>query len=248
MKKLLSATLALCMLLSLFTLAACGRMGSQKLRLGIGVYTATQKATDADGDVNGKGQAASTVAAVLVDRDGKIVKCKLDCADNTVEYTSDGKFVSKSDFKTKNEMGSDYGMKELAGSEKEWFEQADAFCALAVGKDLDTISELAADGGRGNADVIKAGCTIDVSDFIRAIEKAVVAATDSSATDKDELKIKVETALVGKDAAENTDGYSQLNMTFKAFAGEENGENTSREESAEVKFTFDAKGVSTTQG
>ncbi len=250
MKKLLSSVLVICMLLASLALTSCKKKMNENetmMKLGVGIHTSLEKATDADGELTGKGQAATTIAAVLLDENGKIVKCKLDCAENIVEYTSQGKFIPSDEFKTKYEMGADYGMKKLAGAAREWFEQADAFCGVAVGKTIDDISSLVAENGKGNTDVISAGCTIQVSEFVYALKNAIESAKEATASAQDDLSISVKTTLSGKDAAKDAEGYTQLDMAIRAAALSQSDkkETASGEVSETVKFTFNDKGIST---
>ena len=138
MKKVISILLVLVMALGVFALTGCKK---QTLRLGLGVYTSVS-ATDATEDKAGEGKATVTAAAVLLDKDGKIVKAVIDCADSSVKYDVDGKAQKAGEFKTKREMGKDYGMVAYAGSAKEWYEQADAFCELVIGKGADEVKAL----------------------------------------------------------------------------------------------------------
>ena len=238
------------MLLGSLSLTSCKKKMNEndtKLKLGVGVHTYIEKATDAEDSLTGKGQAATTIAAVLLDENGKILKCRLDCAENLIEYTSEGKFVVAEDFKTKYELGADYGMKKLAGAKKEWFEQADAFCSAAVGKSGADIDSLAIDGGKGNSDVISAGCTIEVSEFIYAIKNAIDSAEESTASAEDDVSLSVKTNLSGKDASQDADGYSRLDMAIRAVAlsTKDKKETASKDISERVEFTFDSKGIST---
>ena len=57
------------------------------------------------------------------------------------------------------------------GAAKEWFEQADAFAALCVGKTATEIAALAAADNYGTDDVKNAGCTILVNGFVKAAAK-----------------------------------------------------------------------------
>ena len=135
-----------------------------------GTYLKTVSQSNA-GDTDGKSEFALTSAAVGFDKDGKVVSCDLDASDIAVKYTADGKAVPVSDFATKRELGDRYGMK-AAGAKAEWYEQADAFEKVVEGKTVDEIKKLVAEGGRGVDEVITAGCTISVEDFVKAIEKA----------------------------------------------------------------------------
>ncbi len=168
MKKIIALIVLAIAVLSLF---GCGKSGGE-LKLGVGVYSSAKNATDADGDVNGTAGTLVTVATVLMDADGKIVKCVLDAAEYTFSYTSEGKAANAGESKTKREQGDAYGMKLYGGAAKEWYEQADAFSSVAEGKTLSEIKALVADGGKGNGEVTSAGCTIVIEDFIFAIEKA----------------------------------------------------------------------------
>ena len=173
MKKITALLLCALMVCSVLFLASCGGNNNEdaKLKLGLGVYT-TAEATDADSDKDGSGNVAITVAVVLVDKDGKIVKCVLDVADYTVAYTADGKTVANDSFKTKHELGDDYGMKngQTWGSTKEWYEHANAFCALVVGKTVNEVKAFIAEDGENKDAVVSAGCTISASDFVKAVE------------------------------------------------------------------------------
>ena len=245
MKKIVSLLLSAVMLISALALVSCGGK-EENLKLGLGVHSVAEKATSADGDTNGQAQVVITAAAVLVDNNGKIVKCVLDSADNTVAYTSEGKAVAKDTFKTKYELGYDYNMKLYGGSAKEWFEQADAFCELVKGKTISEVKALVAENGKGNPDVVKAGCTIGVSEFVLAIEKAVNNAVASGATASSTLKLGVATEQTNKDASEDAMGHSQLETTLFAAAVDGEGKIVAaNSECVQVKFTFDAKGAST---
>ncbi|MBR6807746.1 MAG: hypothetical protein IKM46_05110 [Clostridia bacterium] len=135
-----------------------------------GLYIKTVSQSDAGKD-NGKCEIALTTAAVSFDDDGKVVSCRLDAADIEVSYTSEGKAVPMENYSTKRQLGDSYGMK-AAGAKAEWYEQANAFEKLIRGKTTDEIKALVADNGYGTDDVISAGCTISVEDFVMAIVNA----------------------------------------------------------------------------
>ena len=201
MKKLISITLCALMLLS--ALVACGAKEEKNLKLGLGLCVATPSATDATEDGNGKAQATVTVAAVTLNKDGKIVACQLDCADATVEYTADGKALAKDSIKTKYESGKDYNMDAYGNAAKEWFEQADAFEGVVIGKTVDEVKALVVEGNKGSDEVINAGCTIMVHEFAKAIEKAAAGAVETEAKSSDTLQLGVYTQQTTKDAAED---------------------------------------------
>ena len=244
MKKILCFALCLVMLAGTLVLVSCKE--EPKLKLGMGVYTDVSKATSADGDVNGEGKASITAAAVTVDADGKIVACVLDTADNSVKYTSEGKAVANDSFKTKHEFGKDYNMVQYGGAKKEWFEQADAFEALVAGKTLEEVKALVADANKGNDEVVNAGCTIMIHEFVYAIEKAYNNAVDSDVTANETLKLGMFTEQTTADATEEKNGQNKIETTAYAAAVDADGKVVAAaSDCVQVAFTFDAKGVST---
>ena len=172
MKKLIAILMVATMVLSLFALVGCTEK-KENLKLGLGVVTSVS-ATDATDEANGQGKATITAAAVLVDANGKIVKAFIDCADNAVEYTAGGTAVAATAFKTKYELGANYGMTNPAyggTATKEWFEQAAAFDAACIGKTATEIKALMGADYKGTAELQSAGCTIYVSGLVMAASK-----------------------------------------------------------------------------
>lgn len=241
MKKIISILLVLVIALGALALTGCK---GRALEFGLGVYTSVS-ATDATEEKAGEANAAVTVAAVLLDKDGKIVKAAIDCADSTVGYTDEGKAQKAGEFKTKYEQGADYGMKTYAGSAKEWYEQVDAFCELVVGKTADDLAGLVAADYKGTEDVINAGCTIYVSDFVKALEAAIENATESEATKNSTLKIGMSTNATPTDATAEALGSNTIETTIFAAALDENGKVVAASaDCVEASFTFDLEGKS----
>ena len=242
MKKIVSLILVLVMALGVFALTGCK---GKALKFGLGVYTSVS-ATDATEDKAGEGKATVTVAAVLLDKDGKIVKAAIDCADSAVKYTADGKAEKSGEFKTKYEQGADYGMVAYGGAAKEWYEQADAFCALVVGKTSDELASLVASDNKGTEDVVNAGCTIYVSEFVKALEAAIANAAESEATKEAALELGVSTSATPTDATEDKAGSNKVETTVYAAAVDADGKViVASADCVEVDFTFDTAGKST---
>lgn len=243
MKKFLSVLLSAALCLTVFSFVGCGKT-KKTLKLGLGIYTSV-KTTDATDDKNGEGRATVTGAAILMDDQGKIVNCFVDCAEHKAVYTADGKAIANDSFATKYQQGDSYGMKIYGGAKKEWYEQADAFCSVVKGKTLDEIKALVASDHKGTDAVINAGCTIDISEFVLAVEKAVANAIPSDATEKDSLKLGVSTTQSTKDATEDANGQNQLETTF--FASAVNAEKqiiAAKADCVQIRFTFDMNGIS----
>lgn len=245
MKK--SFVLVMCLILALSTLfVGCGSKEPATLKFGMGVYSSAPAVTDATADKDGSGKLDVTVAAVTVDANGKIVACALDTASNTVNFTAEGKAVAKTEFKTKYESGKDYNMVAYGGAKKEWFEQADAFEALVAGKTLDEVKALVAAENKGNAEVVAAGCTIMINEFVGAIEKAYNAAADSGVTAENTLKVTAATEQTCTDATEDKDGSNKVSTTVFAAAVDKDGKVVAAaSDCVELAFSFDTKGAST---
>ncbi len=256
MKKVLSLALCMVLVLATFLVAGCSNDATETtiessteasaLKFGAGIYTSTPATTDATEDKEGTGKLDVTFAAVTVDAEGKIVACALDTASNTVKFTTDGKAVANEEFKTKYEFGNDYNMVAYGGAAKEWFEQADAFEALVAGKTLEEVKALVAEENKGNDDVIAAGCTIMINEFVAAIESAYNAAAESNVTADAALKVSAVTEQTCTDATEDKDGSNKVSTTVFAAAVDAEGKVVAASsDCVELAFTFDTKGAST---
>lgn len=260
MKKILSLALVLVMVLSVAALVGCS--GDKKpagndaagLKFGLGVVANYGKATDAEGETNGAGEFNTTAVVVLLDAEGKIVSIDLDTAQIKPSWTSEGKFVAATELRTKYEQGADYKMATLGkemdkngdGKVLEWNEQADAFMATAKGKTLAEVKAFMTEDGYTQGDLATAGCTIHVTDFVAALEKAVNSAADSKATANDTLSV----ALVSsqshecKDATEEANGVAQVDTTIVAAVKDAEGKVVvAKTDCTQGKaLTFDATG------
>ena len=244
MKKIVSLILCVALLVSACALTGCG---AKTLKFGSAVFVSDYTATDASADANGSGTVNVTVAAVTVDAAGKIVACALDTMQNKVEYTVKGKAVGNPEFKTKYEQGKDYNMVAYGGATKEWFEQADAFEGVVAGKTLDEVKALVIDGYKAGDELVAAGCTIAVSDFVGALEKAYNNAAESAVTANDTLKVAAYTSQEIADATKDAEGKNALDIyTFAAAVNAEGKVITADSDCVQASFTFTTKGKATT--
>lgn len=254
MKKFLSIAIAIIMVAGVLFLVGCdkgpaddGNDAPANVKFGMGVVAAYGEAKDASDEGNGEGEVIVNVAAVLVDAEGKIVKCVLDCADNKAQFTTEGLAVEAGEFKTKYEQGDSYNMVAYGGAVAEWYAQADTFAGLTVGKTLDEVKALMAEDYKGTADVQTAGCTIYVSDFVKAIEAAYNNAAESNATADSTLKLGIVTSQSNKDATDEANGEIELATTVVATALDAEGKVVAAAtDVASGKLSFDTKGVSAT--
>lgn len=246
MKKIICVALSVLLILSMAALTGCG---AQTLKIGVGVQAVVSEVKDASADGNGSATVNETVAAVLVDGNGKIVAATIDVLSYGAAFTAEGKFVPVTEFTTKREAGDNYGMVAYAGAKKEWYEQADAFCALVVGKTADEVKALVATDAKGTDEVINAGCTIYVSDFALAIDKAIANAKECGASAKDTLKIGVNAAQGEcKDAAEDANGAHKVVADFVAVALSADGKVTaSMTDCVDASVAFDNVGKCKTE-
>lgn len=255
MKKFLSIAIAIIMVAGVLFLVGCDKGPGEEskndaapaLKFGMGVVAAYGEAKDATDEANGQGEVVVNVAAVLVGADGKIAKCVLDCADSKAQFTAEGAAVPAGEFKTKYEMGDDYNMVAYGGAKAEWYAQADAFAGLVAGKTIDEVKALVAEDYKGTEEVINAGCTIYVSDFVNAIEAAVNNAENSTATQDSTLKLGIVTSQSNKDATEEANGEIEISTSVVAVALDAEGKVIVADtDVAAGKLTFDVKGVSAT--
>ena len=136
-------------------------------------------------------QVDATVATVVLDAEGKIVACRIDAVQNKMNVAG-GAVDTAATFQTKMEKGNDYHMADWGaeqdnngdGKVLEWYDQAKAFEAWVVGKTAAEVQamptqtlgeEFGSTAGyviSADADLLAAGCTIQVGDFVDAVVKA----------------------------------------------------------------------------
>ena len=149
MKKLIAIALLLCMVLVMGAWTADG--GEYKLGMGVVVSTDSSKTNNAQVD--------ATVAAVVLDKDGKIVACRIDCAQSKMDVT-DGEVDTAKEFLSKVELKEDYNMVKFSEAKYEWYEQAAHFEEYAIGKTAEQIL--------GEATVVEGEHTVFADEALRA--------------------------------------------------------------------------------
>lgn len=245
MKKVLALVMVLALALS-FT--ACGG-SAKKVKTGIAIVSSTS-VTDATADAAGNAQVDSTVAAVTVDESGKIVACKIDVAQNKVPVNADGSFDTSLTFKSKQELGTDYGMTGASGIGKEWYEQADAFAAYVVGKTAAEVEAIGVTGEHNAPDVadLAASCTMNVVDIKAAIVEACNNAQDLGATADDTLGLGLSTEMSSSKLPADNEGTGlvQTDTTYAAVTYDKDGKITSTcLNVTQAKFNTTTEGVVT---
>lgn len=199
MKKLLAMILCLVMVLALAacnngnpnngdnsngtanggTPAAPGSNGATtRIGLGMAVDSAVSPAEDDD---DGRAEAKVTTCALLLDQEGKILSVKFDCTEAIATYNKAGAITWPDTYKSKKELGYDYGLKKYSSIGKEWFEQVNALEDYCTGKTVSDVSSMQLkeeDGKKGvpAAAELTSTCTISCDQFIEALKKAEMSA------------------------------------------------------------------------
>ena len=129
-----------------------------------------------DSSKAGNAQVDATVAAVVLDAEGKIVAAKLDVAQNKMDVT-DGQVDTEKEFLSKVELGDDYNMVKFSDATLEWYQQAAAFEEYVIGKTADEVAGMETvvneEGHQVTTDeALYASCSISIGDFKEAVVKA----------------------------------------------------------------------------
>jgi hypothetical protein len=144
-------------------------------KLGLGITSGSGKSTkSASADGDGTVQAYTHYNVVSLDKKGVVTSSIIDASQTNVSFSTEGKLTSdlNGDFKTKLELGSDYGMKGASPIGKEWFEQAEAFSSYMKGKKISDITGLTLENGTTTEKDLVGSVTVTVDGFIAAVEKA----------------------------------------------------------------------------
>lgn len=148
-------------------------------KLGVGQTISISKSKGLDADRTPAAQVDTTIVVGAFDKDGKVVGTIIDTAQTKVEFDKDGKVTSdkNAEFKTKNELGDEYGMKKASSIGKEWNEQAKALGDWMVGKTVDEIKGMKTvdkedhPGVPDEAD-LTSSVTISAQGFLNGIDEA----------------------------------------------------------------------------
>ena len=237
MKKVISVLLLACMLL---TLTACGaetpaaeptaapaeateapaeateapaEAAETEYKLGMGVSVSLDSS-----DTN-KAQVDATVATVVTDSEGKIVLCRIDCAQNKMDVTG-GQVDAAATFTTKRDLKYDYNMVKYSNATLEWFEQVENLEKWVVGKTAEDIKNIETKINEEGYSVavdeeLYASCSISLEAFQDAIVKACNDEKGSTFTTADAFTLGVSAisnAAESVSAADSDDGNAMVKM------------------------------------
>ena len=256
MKKVLALALAAAMALSM---VACGSSEpaapaepevTYKTGLGVVVEVAPTN-EDAENEKGASAQVTSTIVAATFDSNDTIVSISVDAAQQKAAFDLEGKVAGEVDLRTKAEKQFDYNMKAFGGSVAEWFEQVDAFEAWATGKTLSEVTGMEfTTNSHGYEDTpaaedLKASCTISMTAFLTALQKAYDnAVVTTGVPAKTGLGVVVDATVADEDAENEKGASAQIDTTIAVVALDEAGTIVASQiDVAQQKVAFDMDGV-----
>ena len=212
MKKIIAVALLLCMVLVMGGWSANG----EEYKLGMGIVVST------DSSATNNAQVDATVAAVVLDKDGKIVACRIDCAQSKMDVT-DGEVDTAKTFLSKAELKEDYNMVKFSDATLEWYQQAANFEEYAVGKTAEEIlAEETVLNEEGHTvfvdEALHASVSISVSDFQQAVAKACADEQAVAFTADGELTFAVACNTTAEESVAATEEAGGVVKMYTEFA------------------------------
>ncbi len=217
------------------------------LKTGLYISTSVAGSKAANGEELGEAAYDVTMVAVLVDDAGVIQDCIIDGVSTSVSFDAAG--ALKTDLsiapKTKNELGSDYGMVAWGQAKAEWNEQAAAFADYVVGKTVEEVKGIAVDADTKPTEAdLTASVTIKVGGFMSAIEQAVANARHLGAQGGDELRLAAINGIGSSTAAAaEAAGNAQLDCDVTALTVKDGVITSCYIDSVQAKVAFDTTGA-----
>ena len=256
MKKVLALALAAAMALSMVACVSSEPAApaepevTYKTGLGVVVEVAPTN-EDAENEKGASAQVTSTIVAATFDSNDTIVSISVDAAQQKAAFDLEGKVAGEVDLRTKAEKQFDYNMKAFGGSVAEWFEQVDAFEAWATGKTLSEVTGMEfTTNSHGYEDTpaaedLKASCTISMTAFLTALQKAYDnAVVTTGVPAKTGLGVVVDATVADEDAENEKGASAQIDTTIAVVALDEAGTIVASQiDVAQQKVAFDMDGV-----
>lgn len=247
MKKALSITLALTLLVAVFSITGC-KSASKPVKFGLGSVTSIASSKDATDTANAQAQGDTTVVAVVLDKDGKILAVNIDTVQIKVAFDEDMAVVNRdAAIKTKKELGPEYNMKGQSAIGKEWNEQIASLEEWMIGKTVAEVKAMKRKEAGGHTDVpdipeLTSSVTITVGEYIAALEKA--AANTIEVTGYSTLGLGITgTIASSKDATDSATATAQADADMVAAAFDKDGKVVGViMDVVQAKVTYDAEG------
>ena len=232
MKKILTTLCAVAML------AGCTAGGSKKSSTNtstkeetaatvmVGTGSVTNVASKVNEGSDKEVKFDTTFASVVLE--GDVIKyVYFDVAQDKVTFDATGHVTSDNTASTsKKALGDKYGMKDKSPIKKEWYEQVEALEKWAVGKTVEEVLNMPTTQKDEKHTVpadkdLMTGCTIGVTGFQQALEKAVKNAVEVK--DVASVGSAILTEVSGKDATAEKSGEAKANSTYGVVALDKDG-------------------------
>lgn len=114
-------------------------------------------------------------------------------------------------------------MVAYGGAKAEWYAQADAFASKLIGKTESEIASLMSTtgetAGKGTADVIAAGCTIYVSDFVKAAQAAYAVAKTATEIEGEGVAVTITSTKEVTNATADANGTAVITTVIEGTCG-----------------------------
>ncbi len=217
---------------------------------GLGSDISLAKSASVSADAEALAEIDTAMAAVTLDKDGKIINVKIDMVQPMVNFDAQGQLKSDTaaEIKTKVELGNAYGMAKASGIGKEWYEQIAALEDWMVGKTIDQVMgmKMSEEGTPAEAD-LTSSVTVHVSSYLAAVQKAVANAKDFGAAVSGATKTGIGNVTSIKKSAGATadaDALAQADIIMAAVTVDQDNKIVGvMIDNGQVKVNFDAKGT-----
>ena len=232
MKKILTTLCAVAML------AGCTAGGSKKSSTNtstkeetaatvmVGTGSVTNVASKVNEGSDKEVKFDTTFASVVLE--GNVIKyVYFDVAQDKVTFDSAGHVTSdNATSMSKKDLGDKYGMKDKSSIKKEWFEQVEALEKWAVGKTVEEVLNMPTTQKDEKHTVtadkdLMTGCTISVTGFQQALDKAVKNAVEVKNVAS--VGSAILTEVSGKDATAEKSGEAKASSTYGVVALDNDG-------------------------
>ncbi len=136
----------------------------------LAIVSTDEGSKDATAEKDGIAALTSTYAAVAK-KDDKIAAANIEVTESKVYFDESGLVSQVEHGDGKREEGDSYGMKASSAIGLEWYQQVRNFENYIVGMTPDEVTKLDMSEGYATDTDLKAGCTIKINDFVKAIAK-----------------------------------------------------------------------------
>ncbi|MDD5602744.1 MAG: hypothetical protein PHG48_01510 [Eubacteriales bacterium] len=126
-------------------------------------------------------QIDAVITAVTMDAEGKVAGAIIDTAQTKIQFDNAGKITTDKAgaFRSKLELGSEYGMIRASSIQKDWYQQSESLAGWMNGKTIDEIKAMktyekdASHPAVPDEPELKSSVTINVKDYLMAADEAV---------------------------------------------------------------------------